>query len=270
LEAALLSRSASSPAAATASPVASGIASSSAHISQGVDTAASAAWGNIAGAANLSAVSEQALLNAKEMESPYLKHYLKALDTGLAQEIMPDPFTALGAPLAKPKNRRQSYGYSSWQRSYSSPEKDSLVDDGSSAGCKFREDIDYVGEDDGSHEGLTKKQCCLLCLKRNRRQQGACKVAVLSSQSDVPPEACWIKRDVTKAVTKVGVVSCVPLEYVKELEQMTPLAVESAHSDRGTHGSHKHGSHSHGSHTHGSYSDGSHKHGSSKGRDAEY
>merc|ERR1712232_339318 len=151
LEAALLS--ATSLAAASTSRVVNGIASSSEHISQSADIVPSAALGDNASADELTAVSERTLLNAKEMESPYLKYYLKALDTGLAQELMSDPFTALGAPLAKPRSRKHSYGYSSWQRSYSSSEKDALVDDGASAACKYQEDIDYVGEDDGSHEG---------------------------------------------------------------------------------------------------------------------
>merc|ERR1712183_1156799 len=98
--------------------------------------------------------------------------------------------------------------------------------------------------------GLSRSECCMLCVRQNRREPGVCKVAVVSSPSDVPPEACWIKKTALKAVRKAGVVSCIPNDQVKELPR---LHDESTSSDRGGRGFNKHGSHKYGGHKHGGH-----------------
>merc|ERR1712107_46449 len=50
-----------------------------------------------------------------------------------------------------------------------------------------------------------------------RQQEGACQVAVLSSRYDNPPQACWLKRSVTKRMSKPGVISCIPTENLDRL-----------------------------------------------------
>ena len=69
--------------------------------------------------------------------------------------------------------------------------------------CDFQEGMDYMG---GTEQLATakssRKECCQLCVQHNREAEGSCTVAVLSSASDTPPNACWIKAMGQKAVLK--------------------------------------------------------------------
>ena len=62
--------------------------------------------------------------------------------------------------------------------------------------CDFQEDMDYSlmgGTEQLANAKSTRAECCQLCRERNRDSKGSCSVAVLSSSSDTPPSACWIK-----------------------------------------------------------------------------
>merc|ERR1712098_201717 len=76
--------------------------------------------------------------------------------------------------------------------------------DGKHPSCDFEDDLDYLGKDVGTVEGLTDQACCELCA----RKRDSCTVAVMSSQYDEPPRACWLKTGVRKAVKKPGVRAC--------------------------------------------------------------
>merc|ERR1712232_379890 len=93
-----------------------------------------------------------------------------------------------------------------------------MGDDGATSdACTFQDGVDYVGDDVGSQEGMNPNTCCEMCAGRNRQQEGACQVAVLSSRYDNPPQACWLKRSVTKSMSKPGVISCIPSENLGTL-----------------------------------------------------
>lgn len=81
----------------------------------------------------------------------------------------------------------------------------------SNAECFFKDGLDYVGSgEEEVVEHATPELCCSLCIARNARNPGACAVAVLSSESDRPPRACWLKSYVGRAVPKEGVRACWP------------------------------------------------------------
>lgn len=79
-------------------------------------------------------------------------------------------------------------------------------DDGKRPSCKFENNLDYLGKDVGTVEGLTDQACCELCARKG----DSCMVAVMSSPYDEPPRACWLKIGVRKAVKKTGVRACWP------------------------------------------------------------
>jgi len=91
-------------------------------------------------------------------------------------------------------------------------------------GCDFQQDVDYTfvggrGKEELIKSTSNREECCQLCIHRNLAVSGSCTVAVLSSVSDTPPSACWIKAapqmgvriiGVMKQLSKGGVVSCFP------------------------------------------------------------
>lgn len=80
--------------------------------------------------------------------------------------------------------------------------------------CSFEEGLDYPGEQgEDVVENSTPDGCCELCLARNKKRPGACTVAVLSSPTDSPPLACWLKKGVRRAVRKPGVKACWPPDH---------------------------------------------------------
>jgi hypothetical protein len=72
--------------------------------------------------------------------------------------------------------------------------------------CDFEDGLDYLGQDVQTVEGLSDQACCELC----SRKGDACDVAVMSSDYDEPPRACWLKTRLTKQVQKKGVRACWP------------------------------------------------------------
>lgn len=72
--------------------------------------------------------------------------------------------------------------------------------------CDFEDDLDYLGKDVGTVEGLSDQACCELCA----RKKDTCMVAVMSSSYDEPPRACWLKTRISKAIRKSGVRACWP------------------------------------------------------------
>eukprot|EP00440_Ansanella_granifera_P035343 gb/GFBE01038336.1/.p1 GENE.gb/GFBE01038336.1/~~gb/GFBE01038336.1/.p1 ORF type:complete len:751 (+),score=151.33 gb/GFBE01038336.1/:1-2253(+) len=105
--------------------------------------------------------------------------------------------------------------------SLSSPAKS-----GDTGNCDFQQDVDYQilggmrGKEDLVKERSSPAECCQLCQQRNRQNTGSCLVAVVSSPSDSPASACWIKGagqlhmkltgSVLKPFSKRGVTSCFP------------------------------------------------------------
>ncbi|CAK9015166.1 unnamed protein product [Durusdinium trenchii] len=90
--------------------------------------------------------------------------------------------------------------------------------------CDFQENADYTimggrGKEELAKSNSNRGECCQLCQQRNRAALGSCTVAVLSSASDAPPMACWIKATpqmgvriigILKPHRKDGVVACFP------------------------------------------------------------
>ncbi|CAE8620040.1 unnamed protein product, partial [Polarella glacialis] len=81
--------------------------------------------------------------------------------------------------------------------------------------CDFRENVDYLtsGAEDLVQAQVTPEQCCQLCITKNELAPGSCTVSVLSSETDSPPRACWIKGGSSsdlRAVHKPGVRACWP------------------------------------------------------------
>jgi len=174
-------------------------------------------------------VSAAAVARAWAMRSPFLKHYEKALGSGLASELMADPFADPRPGVASDASEDASL---SEQQSLPESPPIEVASQGAMAaaegkplmeymdqirrqakhGCAFQEGVDYVGSDvtQWPPTGLSSTACCERCRKMNRQRAGSCTVAVLSAKTDDPPEACWLKTAVTKAVPKDGVVSCLP------------------------------------------------------------
>mmetsp|Transcript_104224 Transcript_104224/g.264650 ORF Transcript_104224/g.264650 Transcript_104224/m.264650 type:complete len:186 (+) Transcript_104224:748-1305(+) len=164
---------------------------------------------------------ERQLDVARALGGRYLPAFERAVKEGWAQELMDDPF---GTPLAQehPRslhsdegggkvNSRQGGVFGSGLRSWlfsASHHAASPSSDGST--CRFEVGRDYVGQDIATVPHLSAEQCCNLCSSRSAPSQGGCQVAVLSGAEDSPPYACWLKRDVTHATPKNGVMACWP------------------------------------------------------------
>lgn len=82
--------------------------------------------------------------------------------------------------------------------------------DSAELACEFEADLDYLGKDVGTVEGLSDQECCELCARKT------CDVAVMSSDYDEPPRACWLKTKVRKRVSKRGVRACWPPNHKKD------------------------------------------------------
>lgn len=82
--------------------------------------------------------------------------------------------------------------------------------DSAELACEFEADLDYLGKDVGTVEGLSDQECCELCARKT------CDVAVMSSDYDEPPRACWLKTKVRKRVSKRGVRACWPANHKKD------------------------------------------------------
>eukprot|EP00435_Cladocopium_sp_Y103_P072007 s281_g39.t1 len=144
----------------------------------------------------------------------YLSTYVSFYEAGRAQELMPDPFFSrhekleprFGPSLASLQGTLQTSGAQKVP-----PAMDALPD----GGCRFEEGHDYTGIDILTIPGSTQEQCCRACRRFNQRSPGTCAVAVLSSEHDDPPMACWVKSQIQAAVPKQGVVACIPEEKKK-------------------------------------------------------
>eukprot|EP00931_Biecheleriopsis_adriatica_P074842 TRINITY_DN48827_c0_g1_i1.p1 TRINITY_DN48827_c0_g1~~TRINITY_DN48827_c0_g1_i1.p1 ORF type:complete len:585 (-),score=191.83 TRINITY_DN48827_c0_g1_i1:13-1767(-) len=151
----------------------------------------------------LDPASKEALLRAQERSrsgSRFLSFYEDFVRDGRAAELMPDPFFEPESESAS----RQKGG-----------------SDRASGACKFVDDYDYIGQDVITLQNSNEAACCKACNARNAKRHGTCQVAVLSSPTDDPPSACWIKKGVVKSVAKAGVVACVSKEY-QELLAASP------------------------------------------------
>lgn len=147
------------------------------------------------------------LERARHLGSPYFQSYKEAVESGLAKELMRNPFpdsigSGLGDEIAEAEVEQDV------ENAEQEVEFDTVAEQGEN--CTFKQNIDYIGEEQGPIEHLTKKACCALCESKNRATPGACVVAVMSATWDEPPEACWLKRNVQKSVKKAGVTACVP------------------------------------------------------------
>jgi len=151
----------------------------------------------------------------------------KASESGasgdIMDELMADPLLAEGEVPPRPLNQNSwvsSRVYGSGLRA--APQKYDGSGDGrgpkrsegagrEKASCTFKDDTDYDGEDmESGVEGETPEGCCQLCAKRNRMTPGSCVGAVLSSRSDTPPKACWLKSRIYGTRRKSGVMACTP------------------------------------------------------------
>mmetsp|Transcript_49750 Transcript_49750/g.116290 ORF Transcript_49750/g.116290 Transcript_49750/m.116290 type:complete len:132 (+) Transcript_49750:3-398(+) len=81
--------------------------------------------------------------------------------------------------------------------------------------CNVDEDVDYSGEEFKTLFHMTPDACCKACLRQNRKRTGTCSVAVMSSEDDSPPKACWLKRNITGVARKNGVQAFWPPEQQK-------------------------------------------------------
>lgn len=178
--------------------------------------------------------SERALSSAQAMRSPYLNYYLKALKTGLAAELMPDPFGVFAGDTHQSQSASFVYplpGHSFKTKSVPSgalpavhsaavlappllDKKKFIVPNRNRTNrhsCVYKTNVDYIGIDVLTIPYSNLEKCCQACRDLNIKfkTEDTCAVAVLSSSSDDPPRACWLKRMITKAVPKAGVTSCI-------------------------------------------------------------
>lgn len=184
-------------------------------------------------------VVDELLMRARDRGGPHLKQFEKFAQEGRVEELMHDPYPPDAAGTQKRKRslvlkasaegeavsaqeggawdwvasafgESKSKGNSEGRREHvkakakvpllqKSPEKPHLK-------CDFEDDLDYVGKDVGTVEGLSDQACCELCTRKGE----GCDVAVMSSEYDAPPRACWLKTKVLKSVKKDGVRACWP------------------------------------------------------------
>mmetsp|Transcript_52503 Transcript_52503/g.162947 ORF Transcript_52503/g.162947 Transcript_52503/m.162947 type:complete len:352 (-) Transcript_52503:418-1473(-) len=146
----------------------------------------------------------------RQHESRFRKHYEEAVKSGLAKELMHDPFPLQG-------DEEDSEGANAMLSSDVSEQvlqhrqrcdADAVAE--KSSQCMYRKGLDYLGVDVETVSGLTADECCCLCRLRDEETPGSCDVAVLSGPSDTPPQACWLKHSITGLVEKKHVVACLP------------------------------------------------------------
>lgn len=176
---------------------------------------------------------------ARERHGPYLRSFEAFVSEGRVEELMHNPYPPSDAaheehrrPL-RSKNLRDDNvavvkkGSGTWdwvtnafggQGSRDSeakrPTSQKVQEPVSGLKCDFEDDLDYLGKDVGTVEGLTDQACCELCA----RKKDSCSVAVMSASHDDPPRACWLKTLVTKVVKKSGVRACWPPDRKQALE----------------------------------------------------
>mmetsp|Transcript_36415 Transcript_36415/g.66709 ORF Transcript_36415/g.66709 Transcript_36415/m.66709 type:complete len:236 (+) Transcript_36415:87-794(+) len=147
---------------------------------------------------------------------PYAKDYEKALESGLALELMANPFGSDGSlpelakSLLSAADSDSKEGSSHVRHSKGTP-----------ASCTMETDMDYFGEDFKRLFHLTPDACCRACQRQNKRKAGTCDVAVLSAEDDNPPKVCWLKRNISSAADKAGVQAFWPSEQQKFVMKST-------------------------------------------------
>lgn len=171
------------------------------------------------------------LERARAMKSPYFRRFAEAVSSGLALELMADPFArASGTSGAGGTGGERAGERSGVRNGFTRGEAllgggaDSRTSPGWEAApsgnvpCLYKNGFDFIGEDVVTRMRLGRADCCALCTNMNKEDgPGSCKVAVLSSKDDDPPEACWVKKNVVRAVRKRGVTACIPAESAHEL-----------------------------------------------------
>lgn len=147
--------------------------------------------------------SEEALARAKKrrISRMFLAVYQDFVSRGRAKELMPDPFFQRNEPEPEPPEEPVRFG----SRGRLPTKEVKPTDE-----CHFVEGHDFLGHDVDTIQGSNKYDCCRACARRNRIRPGSCTAAVLSSELDFPPSACWLKNDIQTHTTKSGVVACIP------------------------------------------------------------
>ena len=84
-----------------------------------------------------------------------------------------------------------------------------------SAKCRYEANVDVASgdRDEPIATDVSRERCCELC-----ERDELCKTAVLSSDLDSPPRACWLKNSPGPLVKKAGVIACVPQTAVADFD----------------------------------------------------
>jgi hypothetical protein len=171
--------------------------------------------------------NDELLARARARGGRFLKSFEDAVAAGWAKDLMHDPFPPPDPSKVASTQRKapshpseQSKSPWDWWFGGEAPDKDGdkakpEKTSGANAACTFEEGLDYQGEDVGTVEHLTDQGCCELCASK---KQG-CTVAVMSSDYDEPPKACWLKTRISGTKKKEGVRACWPASNKKAYDE---------------------------------------------------